>query len=246
VRRLLEALCLPPASALIAFVLGALLARRWPRLGRTLQALGFAWLWLASTPLVAGMLIATLQRHPPLPASGALPPADAIVVLSAEADVVGAEYGGAVVGALTMQRLRYGAALQRRTGLPMLVSGGVPARGVPSLAALMAAAATRELGVPVRWQEDRSSDTRENARGSAELLRRDGVRTVLLVSSAWHLPRAVAAFEATGLRVVAAPTGFRAPVLATAEDFVPHWHGLRDTSLALHEYVGRLFYALTD
>ena len=108
----------------------------------------------------------------------------------------------------------------------------------------MAAAAKDELGVPVRWQEDRSADTRENAAFSAEMLRPHGVRRVLLVTSAWHMPRAVAAFEAAGISVVAAPTGFRAPPPDAVVSYIPHWHGLRDGCLALHEWMGRVWYAI--
>lgn len=242
-RRLLEALLLPPASALLLMLLGTLLRRWRAKLGRALQWLGVAWLWLAATPAFGGALLGTLQPYPPLPSDGALPQADAIVVLSAEGDPVGAEYGGPIAGAMTMQRLRYAAALQRRTGLPLLVSGGVLGRGQPSLAAMMADAASREFGVPVRWREDRSADTFENAAFSAELLKKDGVRRVLLVTSAWHMPRSVACFEAQGLTVVAAPTAFRSPTEGAA-NWIPHWHGLRDTALALHEWVGRAVYAV--
>ncbi len=244
-RRLLEALFLPPASVLWLFLLGSLVARRWRRLGRSLQVLAFVWLWAASTPFVAGALLSSLQTFTPLPAAGALPTAEAIVVLSAEADPVGAEYGGAVAGSVTMQRLRYGVALHRRSQLPLLMSGGVPGRGLPSLAALMATAAEQEFGVPVRWREERSADTRENAQHSAAILQAAGVRTVMLVTSAWHMPRAVAAFEATGLRVVAAPTGFRSPIADNVANFVPHWHGLRDSGLAMHEWIGRFWYWCT-
>ncbi|MEO6596986.1 MAG: YdcF family protein, partial [Planctomycetota bacterium] len=173
-RRLAETLLLPPASVLVLFLLGTALRRRWPRLGRTLQVTALLWLWAASTPWVGGALLASLQTTPALPASGALPRADAIVVLSAEADRFGEEYGGATAGPMTMQRLRYGAWLQRRTGLPLLVSGGAPAAELPALATLMQRAATQEFGVPVRWTEERSADTRENASFSAALLKQDG------------------------------------------------------------------------
>lgn len=243
-RRLFETLLLPPAATLWLFLLGTALRRRWPRAGRTMQVAAFAWLWLASTPCVGGALLQSLQNHPALPAAGPLPPADAIVVLSAEADARADEYGGAVAGAMTMQRLRYGAMLQRRTRLPLLVSGGVPGTGLPSLAALMARAATEEFAVPVRWIEDRSADTRENARFSAELLRNDGVRRILLVTSAWHMPRSLACFRREGLDVTAAPTAFRGPAYEDWTSLVPRWSGLRDTSLAVHEYGGRIWYWL--
>ena len=242
-RRLLEALFLPPCSALVLLLLGTLLRWRRPKLGRAVQVLACVWLWLLSTPFVAGLLLTSLQSHPALPATGELPRADAIVVLSAESDGVGAEYGGAVAGALTMLRVRYAAALQRRTGLPLLVSGGSMGLGQPALATLMADAASKEFGVPVRWREDRSADTHENASFSAAMLKQDGVHTILLVTSAWHMPRSVACFQKQGLIVVPAPTGFRAPTEG-ASDWIPHWHGLRDSGLALHEWVGRLVYAV--
>lgn len=244
-RRLIETLLMPPASALWLFLLGCLLVRRWKRIGRALQVAGIAWIWLASTPLVGGALLHSLEGEPALPATGALPKAQAIVVLSAEADRFGQEYGGAVIGPMTMQRLRYGAWLQRRTGLPLLVSGGVPGRDLRSLADLMADAAKNELGVPVRWIESRSADTRENAQFSAELLRKDGVTNVLLVSSAWHLPRAMACFRKVGITPIGAPTAFRSPVLESWSNCLPSWAGLRDTCLGLHEWGGRLFYAVS-
>lgn len=244
-RRLCETLLLPPACTLWLFVLGTVLRRWWPRTGRAMQVFALLWLWLAATPCVGGALLNTLQGHAALPASGALPAADAIVVLSAEADRHGTEYGDAVAGSMTMQRLRYGAALQRRTGLPLLVSGGVPGTGLPSLAALMQRAAVHEFGVPVRWLEERSADTRENATFSADLLRRDGVRRILLVTSAWHMPRAIACFRGEQIEAIAAPTGFRGPAIEDWQSFVPRWSGLRDTSLALHELGGRLYYWLT-
>ncbi len=243
-RHLLEALLLPPAATLCLLALGALLARRWKRLGRTVQALALLWLLALSTPFVANALLRSLQSFPALPATGELPAADAIVVLSAEADATGAEYGAPTVGPMTLQRLRYGAALQRRTKLPLLVSGGVAGRGLPSLASMMAATATQDFGVPVKWQEDRSADTRENAEFSAAMLKTAGVQKVLLVTSAWHMPRSVAAFERAGLTPIAAPTGFCSPVVDNLVKFTPHWHALRDSGLALHEWIGRFVYAL--
>jgi uncharacterized SAM-binding protein YcdF (DUF218 family) len=242
--RLLETLVLPPASVLGLLVAGALLRRRLPRTGLGLQIAAVAWLWLASTPLVGGALLNALQVDPPLPADGPLPAADAIVVLSAEADRGGREYGGPVAGPTTMQRLRYGAHLQRRTGLPMLCAGGPPGHGIDSLGELMRRAAEREFGAKVRWVEDRSADTFENAAFSAPVLRAANVRTVLLVTSAWHLPRAAACFRAEGFDVVPAPTAFRGTAWQGVASLLPHWAGLRDTCLGLHEWIGGLWYVV--
>lgn len=243
-RRVFELLLLPPATFFWIYAIGCLVRRRKPRLGRSLCIAAIVLLWIFATPACGGLLLNSLQTHHALPNVGDLPPAEAIVVLSAEADRDGVEYGGAVAGPMTMQRLRYAAHLQRRTGLPMLVSGGVPATGRPPLAQLMANAARDEFGVPVRWLEGRSADTRENAQFSAELLRKDGVRRVLLVTHAFHMPRAVACFASLDLQVVAAPTGFRGAAVQDWTSFLPHWTGMRDSALGLHEWLGRAYYAV--
>lgn len=239
-RHLLEVLLLPPCSAALLLLASLLMARRRPRQARLCGALAFAWLWLAATPAFAGRLLETLQHLPPLPACGPLPAADAIVVLSAESDPIAAEYGHPVAGPVGMQRLRYAAWLQRRTSLPLLVSGGSCGADW-SLAGTMADAAEDEFAVAVRWREQRSTDTWENAVYSAALLRDEEVRTVLLVTSAWHMPRAVACFEAQGLEVIPAPTGFRVPSDFDATHWLPQWEGLRDSSLALHELAGHAY-----
>jgi uncharacterized SAM-binding protein YcdF (DUF218 family) len=241
-QRLLEILVLPPAGPLLLLGLGSLLRRWLPRLGRGLQAAGLLLLVVLALPVTGGLLLASLQQYPALPATGPLPAAQAIVVLSADADRYAYEYAGPVAGPMTMQRLRYAATLQRRSGLPVLVSGGLGRGDTDSLASMMATAAKEEFGIPIRWQESESTTTWENAAHSARLLQRDGIRRVYLVTSAWHMPRAVQSFIAHGLEVVAAPTAFRAPAIEGWMAFLPSWSGMKDTSFAMHEWSGRLLY----
>ncbi len=244
--RLFETLILPPGSVLVMFLLGTALLRWRRKLGRTLQVVAIVWLLLASMPCVGGMLLHSLQSYPALDPGKGNQGAQAIVVLSAGADVVASEYGAPVIGPTTMQRLRYAALLQRRTQLPMLVSGGVPRRNAPTLASMMQWTAKNELSAEAVWREERSADTRENARYSAELLKQNGVKKVLLVTSAWHMPRAIDCFRRAGIEAIAAPTGFRGEIFASWTSFVPHWNGLRDTCLAMHEWGGRVVYAVTN
>lgn len=247
-RRLIETLVLPPGSALV-LLLGGTIVRRWRRsFGRAMQVTAVAWLWLAATPCFGGLLLHSLQGAQALPATGPLPAAEAIVVLSAGADPNGSEYGAPVIGPITLQRLRYGVALQRRSGgLPIVLSGGRPTHASPPLAAMMARTAADEFGLeaPI-LVESVSADTRANARESARVLRNRGIDRVLLVTSAWHMPRAVDCFVREGIDVVPAPTAFRGEVFASWTSFVPHWTGMRDTCLAMHEWGGRLAYALSD
>lgn len=245
-RRLFETLILPPASVLVLFALGSVLLPWRKRLGRTMQVLALAWLWLASTPCIGGMLLHSLQSYPALDPSAEKPDVQAIVILSAGTDRIGSEYGGPVIGAMTLQRLRYGITLQRRYQLPILVSGGRPARHTPTLAHMMRDAAEHEFQGEVKWLEEASADTRQNAQFSAKILKAQGITKVLLVTTAWHMPRAMSSFEAVGIRATAAPTAFRGKVFASWTSFIPHWNGLRDTCLAMHEWGGRITYAISD
>jgi uncharacterized SAM-binding protein YcdF (DUF218 family) len=66
----------------------------------------------------------------------------------------------------------------------------------------------RDFGLRARWTESASRDTAENARHSARILHEAGVGRAVLVTHAAHMPRAKAEFEAAGLAVIPAPTGF--------------------------------------
>ena len=235
-------LILPPACFFLLALIGVTIGRRRPRLGRWTVRVALALLVIASTGLVGTRALVLFQVHEPLPATGPLPAADAIVVLSGGVERDGREFGGPTVDDRTLRRLRYGAALARRSKLPILVTGGVLAPGVPPVAKLMADVLRDEFGVTPRWVESRSGTTLENATFSGPLLLEAQARRILLVTDAWHLPRAAAAFRAQGLEVIPAPTAF-----VTAPDFglyalIPNADALRDSALACHELFGNLVY----
>lgn len=240
--KLIEVALLPPLNGLLLATSGLALLRTRRRLGAGLLIGGLAFLWLQSTPLVASALIRSLQREPSLELPGGAAGAQAIVVLSADLDRVAPEHGGETVGALALQRLRYAAHLQRETDLPLLASGGLSDEWTAPHAELMKTALEGSFGVPVRWVETRSRNTMENAAFTRELLAQDGVQNVVLVTHAWHMPRARRAFEAEGLEVIPAPTGFRSPPRSIIGALSPRWTALRDSSQALHEYIGFIWY----
>ena len=244
---LLKTLLLPPVG-LFWLVLAGLLAwrRRW---ARRLGLAAVAALLAMSLPLVSNGLMRGLEPYPPLdPAAVRHPDVDAIVVLGAGRYTGAPEYGGDTLGSLTLQRVRYGAWLQRRSGLPLVVSAGSPPDESPPLARLMARTLREEFQVPVALVEDRSRTTRQNARFTAELLRRRGWQRVWLVSHAWHLPRAVAAFRQAGIQAIPAPTAFDHHDEPEYElyDFLPAAWALNQSYFALHERIGRLWYLLLD
>jgi uncharacterized SAM-binding protein YcdF (DUF218 family) len=240
----LEALVMPPLALFALAALGVVVHLWRPRLGKELIALAVILLWALSAPIVAAGLAIGLQTSPPLDL-GHLPEVpQAIVVLGADYRPDGREYGGATVGPLSLERLRYAAALARASELPLLVTGGPPRSDERPMAEMMAEALRREFGLEVRWLEPRARTTRENLQNAAALLAADGIEEVFLVTHAWHMPRAAGAARAAGLSPTPAPTAFASwPPLQPAA-FLPSARALRDSALALHEWIGRGWYAL--
>ncbi len=238
----LAAFLLPPLNAILLGGCGLLLLKRRRIWGKTLIGFSLVALWLLATPYIAGKLLDALAPpYRPLDVRDA----DAIVILGGGTYHDTLDYGGDTVGRLTLERLRYGAWLARRLHKPVLVTGGAPTGGRPE-GPMMRETLEREFGVKVRWMEDCSETTRDNARLSAAPLHRDGIRRIYLVSHAWHLARAIPEFEREGLRVVPAGFGYSLPSGPDLMDLVPNAKALYDSSLALHEGIGLIWYRIRN
>lgn len=246
-RDILKLLALPPASLLVGFLLAALLMGRWPRLGRSLLWGFLALFYLISTPFVAGELMAPLQPYHALRLDEPDPDAQAIVVLGAGSYFSAPEYwrsdappyGVDQPGRLSLQRLQYAAHLAKALNLPLLVSGGSAAVEIErSVARTMKRTLEEDFQVPVRWIEERSHNTYSNAQFSAPILQAEGIRRVYLVTHAWHMPRAVFAFEKAGLEVVPAPTRFVSRATPQWTDFRPSARAFIISYYAIHEGLG--------
>jgi uncharacterized SAM-binding protein YcdF (DUF218 family) len=246
--KIAAALALPPGANLLLAVAGLALWRRAKLLAMLLFAVSFVSLAVLSMPKVGDALFAAVERFPArLPGAALAEDVGAIVVLAGGRNGNAPEYGGETVAFPSLVRLRYGARLQRETGLPLLVSGGRVYGGEPaSEAALIKGVLEQELNVPVRWLEERSRNTAENARYSAELLRQEDIAAIILVTGAAHMARAVEVFEGQGVRVSAAPTGRRAGNRAAAGvlDWLPSSGALDRSRIALHELLGQLWYRI--
>lgn len=241
----LTTLLLPPGLLLLVLAAGYALRHTRPRAAALLTGTGLVALYVLSMPLTAHLLLAGWERTAWEDASAAVqivPDAQAIIVLGGGKSYGAPEYGGDTVLGTTLVRLRYAAHLQRLTHLPLLVSGGSPEGSAITEAQAMRQVLEREFGVPVRWAESGSLNTLDNARLSYRLLAAEKIRTVYLVTHAWHMPRARLVFERAGFRVIPAPTAFTTGFQTTALDVLPDARALRDSALFFHELIGMLWY----
>ena len=242
---IIKALALPPGIQAVAGIVGLLLYRRARVLGLTLLGASSLSIWLLAMPAIAYWVAQSLEYHAPLdPAALPAAKADAILVLAGGMHSAGPEFMGEdYVTRLTLERLRYGARLHRASGLDLAVSGGVPLGMEHSEAELMQQTLQNDFGVPVRWIEDKSRNTAENARFSRQRFPFD---TVVLVTHAIHMPRAVRAFEDAGFKVIPAPMGFitRPETGYAAVDFLPNVLAYFNSVYAFYEMMGAIWYRL--
>ncbi|MFW5812234.1 MAG: YdcF family protein [Alkalispirochaetaceae bacterium] len=248
ITKLIEPFLLPPglfAALTILLALRLLLGRRDQLTGGLTLTAG-ALLYLLSTPVVAELLVAPLERAYPPPDSAQACWGDAIVVLGGGAlSSSPAEGGEPALSTESTGRLVYGVRLARELPFDLIFTGG-SALGREDRPTEAAAARRVALGLGIDearfFLEQRSRTTWENARYVGEQF--DTIAPIL-VTSALHMPRAVYSFRAQGIEPVPAPTLFRsdpAPPLLT--DFLPSAGGLDTSSRALHEYLGLLYYRI--
>lgn len=240
-----SALLLPPVSLILLCALGLLLRRRRPRLGTALLLGTLLFTLLISTRLGASLFITPLEKLNPAVSMEQQKQAQAIVVLGGGRIADAPEYDGQDIPSATeLQRLHYAARLQRQTGLPVLVTGGRPDGSPESEAAIMARTLRTDFSVPVKWLEEESANTAENAQFSARMLRESGVQRILLVTDAIHMERSRRIFAMTGLDVVPAPTIFTHTARFSLDDFLPKTIWLHRTAYAMHEWIGLAWYQL--
>jgi uncharacterized SAM-binding protein YcdF (DUF218 family) len=244
ITNLIAAFLLPPFSLLLLLALGIILLYRRHKFANNLILASFCILWAVSTPYFAEGALHLLETRT-VPVDIGRQDADAIVILGGGTYFRAPEYAGQdVVGDATLVRLRYGAKLQRETGKPILVTGGMPlGNGVPE-AEQMRAALEQDFHVPVQWTESTSNNTYENAHNSSRILRQANIRKIYLVTHAWHMPRSAEIFRRAGFEVVEAPTAYTTRYRTDLLTFLPQAESLRDSKIFIHEIIGMLWYRL--
>lgn len=246
-----------PLGLACLLLIAALIFQRRARLRNILIVLAVMILWIGSNRWVASALIRSLEwQYLPL---ANIPPADAIVVLGGGTDAPeyprpSVELNGAG------DRVLYAARLYKEGKAPhILLSGGyitwmgskatTPAQDMAEILGVM--------GIPQEalWLQGASQNTHEDALYSSQMLKEKGIRRVILVTSAIHMPRAVPLFQHEGIEVIPAPTDYsitqaewqdltRGSLAEQLINLMPNSSYLRSTSTALKEYLGMFVYRL--
>jgi uncharacterized SAM-binding protein YcdF (DUF218 family) len=239
--RTLEFLALPPGNLLI-FLAIALLLYQWRSAMLVVLWVGMLQTVILSLPVVAEKLMGSLEQQYPAQADLWLqqPLPEAIVVLGAGRNLEAVEYAGKMSASTELERLNYAAYLHRKTGLPILISGS------SDEAAYMRDVMENTFQVPIRWQEGKSHTTWENAAYSDPILRDAGIRSAWVVTQAWHMPRAMLAFQHRAIRYFPASTTYGSSNFWQHEWlwWTPQANALSRSHTALHEWLGLLTYRL--
>ena len=241
--KLLPVFVLPLGLTAILIVIGTQRKARWLTFSALLGLL------IASMPVVGRGLIGRLEARYPAVKITQAGPADAVLVL------------GGILGPRRPDGYlaNWGDGVERFEGGVALLQAG-RARRLLFTAATLPWEASRETEGDVlrrraieRGVEAKAIDltalvqnTRDEAQQAAAYCAKHGLKRLIVVTSAWHMARALQAFRHARVEVVPFPVDYRSdPNRRTAlVDFLPNAEGLRDTEAALRELYGLAFYAL--
>jgi uncharacterized SAM-binding protein YcdF (DUF218 family) len=234
---IIGALLVPSGLASVLFILGLLAASRWRRLSWGLLAASGAITLVCSSGVVATALISPLEyEYPAVHDARGYPEIDHIVVLTG--------YAADDPDMPLTGRLHYGSAFRvmmalelhkQCTACDVIVSGG------QTTATVMGEALVR-LGLP---RERLILETAsKNTAASAMNLRPMLLEPFFLITSAGHLRRSMAVLQAQGLHPIPVPTDYQGPKDWRDAEVRPSPQSLFAADLAMHEYIGFLWYRL--
>jgi len=245
--KLLPAFVYPLGLSVLLLAVAAALRGR-PRLTRALCLAALALLLTFSSWTVANGLLTSLENQYPRMPIQSIPRAEAIVALGGADSQDAAVPGEEPDLARSSDRLLYAARLYRAGKAPfILFSGGAIQEKNRGVEAANAARLLREWLVPQNAivLEGESRNTRENALFSMRILRPRGVSRIILVTSAFHMPRAVAVFRKVGFQVIPAPADFKSgDPDGVWPGVLPSVDALAMSQLAAKEWLGIFVYRL--
>jgi len=249
VKKIVAPFLLPPGIFIFPIIIvGLILIRsRRSRIGFINLFVGLA-LWTFSIMPVANWLMQGLESGFSFPEH---PSGDVIILLGGGAigEVPDLSGKGAPTTSMT-GRIVTAVRLYRRLQLPIIVTGGRVYEDNPVAGATIVKRFLVDLGVPANRiiVEDQARDTAQNARLTAAICRKRGFSKPILLTAAFHLKRACMAFEASELPVTPFPAYFLGShgVYHAPRYLLPSAGALHASAMALHEYLGMLYYRLIE
>jgi uncharacterized SAM-binding protein YcdF (DUF218 family) len=230
-KKLITHFILPPGLLVIAFAVLGILSKR--KLAKLL-AFSFAlFVYLLSIEPIKDVLYKPLEEAYPVPSK---PEGDAIVILG------GGAYNTGILKEDSTKRLLTGFVLHKQTDLPIILSGGASIGALPEEEIMKGLLLTLGVDKGNIYTDVNSKDTEENAQEVKKLCERLGCRRVVLVTSAYHMRRAVLAFQRAGLEVVPYPTDFKRDMKYNLYSLLPKMGVFADSYKALREYLGLVWY----
>lgn len=249
---------MPPGCFIILFIFCAWKTRAItdPALGKTLRTLaliGAVGLYLLSIRPVLQLFAGSLENKYPVVQEAQIKKTNAIVVLSAGiAEGMPASFSSiqALPGQTAIVRLSESIRLYRKIktnerNCTIILTGG-RFYGNQYAASVVSSEWLVSMGIPasdIRLEKS-SRTTFEEARFVLPTVRNLSVEAVFLVTSAAHMPRAVATFNKFGLPVIPAPCDFSDSGKLGLFDFMPEAATLQGNRLLLWEYLGAAFYKI--
>ncbi|NLP31533.1 DUF218 domain [Oligella ureolytica] len=246
----LVSLIVPQNLALFLFVLGVVFFLiRLRRLAMVFIVIAVVWLGLWSLPITSIKVGSFLEEQYAIASVEEVPHADAIVVLGGNTASNRLNwFQDDVVRDLTHRRLDTAEALYAAGKAPLIIVSGGANEGTVSEARGMESSLL-SLGVPAEAivREDSSQTTRENALYTKRKMEEQGVDSVLVVTSALHMPRAMGVFKSLGIKAYAAQNPPQIQMPSNQPDFNPYLPNMRALSASrsiIKEYLGYWVYQL--
>ncbi|HHW7448773.1 YdcF family protein [Pasteurella multocida subsp. multocida] len=237
--KLITVVILPPFNVLILWLLSLLFSvLHYKKLSRLCALLGLTILYIFSLPYTSHKIEDSLVIEDKLGLAD-YQQAQAIVLLGGGLRDSKELYDKLTVSAIPLERVRYAAYLQKQTQLPLLITGSSP-KGI-SEAQIMANELNAFFSVPTTWVEGKARTTKENALFSREILEKEGIKRVIVVTNQWHMQRAKLLFEQQGFEVLPASVGHGISPQSYGLNvmyFIPQAGALNKNMLLLKEWLG--------
>ncbi len=223
----------------------ALFLLRQRKTALTTAILGIAWSVFWSLPAASLWIGGGLEQRYPYRSPEQLPPAQAIVVLGGNTANNRDNWFEPYDSLTARSRVDAAAALYHADKAPVVIVSGAALEGNVSEARIMSSA-LRQHQVPEQaiLLEDSSDTTRENGFYTVQLLREHELSHVLLVTSALHMPRAMAVFRRLGVNATPAPVRPQIvrPRRPDYSIWMPDLRALNASRSIIKEYAGLLVY----